>query len=673
MILKRMTLTNFRQFAGVQNITFGQNDSNVTVLYGENGRGKTSLFRAVMFGLFGERKLSQDGAVSEKEINLVSLHALHQDDKPVTTTVEIELMHGNCDFIITRKLIGMRQGDKILEELSECKLIRKDQKGNSKVIDDPDDILLNIQGILDSRVKEYFLFDGEKIEQLTRADVEQRKVIAKGIRNLLNVDALEKAIDITGKLRRNLNKELESTATGDLAKLIRSLNENRDRQDEISKSLESSEEEIDNGALEIRRLDKELQQYNEIKHFIESRKQAEKDKADKEEELMGLLAEMRTITGTTSFLLVEDVIDTVAKDIDRRIKKGEIPPEMRADFVESLLVEGKCICGRPIKQGSHEYNEISQWKTKVSGPSTSNHILELHTTLTGLCARCKDFGFKFETYAQKYALAKHDFERSTDRISDLQEKIGTSERKDAVHFEVLREKSIAHLAEIKAKKIRLDEELAFLKEEEQRITIEKQAKEREVGFINELTQRSKLVEDTHNALHSIFNRFAEEIKVKIGESASSFFQNFLDEQGKRNLSRIVVNSDYSLQVIDRWENPFLANISAGQRQIMSISFIAALAMAAAGGNILEMPFFMDTPFGRLSDSHRKNLIAKLPELCSQWILLATDTEFRITEASLLKDSGKWGRFYQLKSEPDGSTKIKERDIEEYRTILKERK
>jgi DNA sulfur modification protein DndD len=40
-----------------------------------------------------------------------------------------------------------------------------------------------IDSILDRRVKDYFLFDGEKIERLTRASIEQRREISAGIRN----------------------------------------------------------------------------------------------------------------------------------------------------------------------------------------------------------------------------------------------------------------------------------------------------------------------------------------------------------------------------------------------------------------------------------------------------------------------------------------------------------
>ncbi len=78
---------------------------------------------------------------------------------------------------------------------------------------------------------------------------------------------------------------------------------------------------------------------------------------------------------------------------------------------------------------------------------------------------------------------------------------------------------------------------------------------------------------------------------------------------------------------------------------------------------------MDTPFGRLSSEHRGNLIEKIPEFCAQWILLATDTEFRKQEATMLMKGGCWGKFYMLKGKGIGTTEIQERNISDAQSIL----
>ncbi len=72
MKLLKLCLKNFRQFKGAQELEFaapaGGRRENVTVVFGENERGKTGIFRAIMFCLYGDQQLSQDEQVDQKEI-----------------------------------------------------------------------------------------------------------------------------------------------------------------------------------------------------------------------------------------------------------------------------------------------------------------------------------------------------------------------------------------------------------------------------------------------------------------------------------------------------------------------------------------------------------------------------------------------------------------------------
>ena len=50
----------------------------------------------------------------------------------------------------------------------------------------------------------------------------------------------------------------------------------------------------------------------------------------------------------------------------------------------------------------------------------------------------------------------------------------------------------------------------------------------------------------------------------------------------------------------------------------------------------------------------------VPGKAAQWVLLATDTEFRIEEAQLLDATGAWGKLYFLEADEQGNTVIRER-------------
>lgn len=676
MILQKLSMKNFRQFKGEQQIEFASenrvNGKNVTVIFGENGRGKTGIFRAIMFCLYGEHRLTQDEEVSQKELYLVNTDALYEavkDGKPANSYVELDFSHKDEQFTIKRSLLGMMDGNERIEQFDKYTLSYKKEDGNTHNVYDPEEIKARINAILDKNVREYFLFDGEKIQRLTLASLEQRKEIAKGIRNLLNVDALEKAIRATQKLKKELNQEISKRATGEYGQVVCKLNELDEKRNNLKDNIKQLEEEYSISQIEKKKIDKKLDEYQEIRHLLDERADAEEKLIFHKEQARNLLSEMKTKTGKASMLLISSTIDRIFALINQKKQKGEIPSEIRKDLIDKILTEKKCICRRNVLPWSEEFKEIINWKNKTCEFELESSALEVWRYLGIIISHRDDISSSIEILLQKYAVCKNDIEKLFSKIDTLNNLIGTSERRDAVELEKNRENIEKKQIKNEAERIKLKDNLNIV-ESEYSLLLEKRRKlEKEENIKTELSQRACLVEDTSKSLQTIYKEFTDEIKLKIALEATNFLSQLLDKEGRETLHQILVNDDYSLQITDRWGKPFLANISAGQRQIMSISFIAALAKVASANRILEMPLFMDTPFGRLSSEHRKNILEKVPSFCAQWILLATDTEFRKQEALLLRRDGRWGKFYLLKSDGPGVTVISQRDVEYAHSML----
>ena len=69
MIIKRMTLRNFRQFIGEQTIVFSTDaERNVTVLIGRNTAGKTTFVRAFEWILYNDKNGFDDKILLNKNI-----------------------------------------------------------------------------------------------------------------------------------------------------------------------------------------------------------------------------------------------------------------------------------------------------------------------------------------------------------------------------------------------------------------------------------------------------------------------------------------------------------------------------------------------------------------------------------------------------------------------------
>ncbi len=674
MILHKMTLDNFRQFRGKQEIEFSSpttDNTNVTVVFGENGRGKTGLFRAIMFCLFGERRLSQDGDVKREELQLVNVSALEANPgQPVRTVVELEFTHREQTYRLRRAILGMQDGNRVIEEEDEKRLFVTPADGNTQPVP-VTEIDAVIDSILDRRVKDYFLFDGEKIERLTRASIEQRREISAGIRNLLNVDALETAIKAVKRVTQNLEKELSSSSHEDLSRLMKLLGDNEEEQARSRKRLDELADEISHARQEIEKTDKELEKFNEIRHLLERRKSLEQDLQGQERQAADALNEMRNLVCKASALIVAPTVINVFSHIESQKQKGEIPSEIRRDLIERILTEKRCICGSEICEGTETYSHIIDWLKRTSDVSTQDAALNLWRYLSEVRNHFSDDADLVEKRLQQYGNINSSIANINRSLDNISNQIGTSERQDATKLDEHRKKLNDSIISLEADARVSQNQLEQLQQEEGRLRALLKEEKLKVGLNDELSRRSILARDTQDALNDVYNQFTREIKILLGESATELFRELLDKEGRGNLRTIVVNDDYSLQVLDRYKKPFLANISAGQRQIMSISFIAALARTAARGEHIEMPLFMDTPFGRLSYEHRQNLINQVPTFASQWILLATDTEFRRQEAQLLKSSGKWGKFFMLRPTDDGNTEIVEQKIDAAQAILRD--
>lgn len=674
MILHKMTVENFRQFRGkhvLEFVTASQDQANVTVIFGENGRGKTGLFRAIMFCLFGERRLSQDGDVPHDELQLVNISALVQNPgQPVRTVVELEFTHREQTYRLRRAILGMQDGERIIEEEDEKRLFVTPADGNTHPVPTTE-IDAIIDSILDRRVKDYFLFDGEKIERLTRASIEQRREISAGIRNLLNVDALETAIKAVGRVAKNLDKELSSSSHEELSRLLKRLGDNEDEQARSRKRLDELADEIRLARQEIDKTDKELNKFNEIRHLLERRKSLEQELHDFEQQAEEALKEMRNLVCKASALIVAPTVINVFEHIEHQKQKGEIPSEIRRDLIERILTEKQCICGSEVCEGSDAYSHIIDWLKRTSDVTTQDAALNLWRYLSEVRNHFSDDADLVEKRLQQYGNIRSAIANLNRSLENVSNQIGTSERQDATKLDEHRKKLQEGIIGLEANARIAQTQIEQLQQENERLRALLKDEKLKVGRNDELSRRSILARDTQDALNDVYKQFTREIKDLIGESATQLFRVLLDKEGRENLRTIVVNADYSLQVLDRYKKPFLANISAGQRQIMSISFIAALAKIAARGNKIEIPLFMDTPFGRLSYEHRQNLINQVPTFASQWILLATDTEFRRQEAQLLKNSGQWGKFFMLRATTDGNTEIVEQDIGSALAILRD--
>lgn len=677
MILSKMTLCNFRQFKGKQSIVFTdtypcKKSDCITVIYGENGRGKTGIFRALMFGLYGDSILSQDEQTKKTDIKLVNRHMVElETEETVKAFVDISFYHNDQVYNIYRELFGCKNKEgKIVEQLGDARLNVQDQTGNTKSYDDLDEISTKINNVLSKDVREHFLFDGEKIARLTLANKEQQNEVSNGIKSLLNINDLEKSIKASTTLSRKVNNDLEAKSSGELQKTMESIRNIEDSITENEFKISDINDEILLCEKEKRDIDEKLNEYQEIKDLIDERSALEVEIIELEKTIDDIKFNCASQTHNISFSLVEQTLKSIYNIVDSQRQRGELPPLLRADLIESLLEKGECICGRELLSDSEPFKCLLEWLKKLPKGTETDASLDIWKELNLITANIPDHLREAKAYLHKYTDKEEEVNHYKERLDYIAYQIGNGERKDAANLENQRKIIEDKHIKLGSESLKLQDAIKESNNKLSELNKDRERLEKEEEKKNILVRRAKMIRTIKETLISVSDSFKHEIAKKLGNISTNIMKELLDEEGRKNLKRIIVAENYSLQMIDQWDEYFLANISAGQRQIMSIAFITALAKLAAGDGVFEMPLFMDTPFGRLSREHRVNLIKKIPTLSSQWILLATDTELRREEGQALINGNCLSNFYKLVVQEDGTTTIKKQELENIPSLLK---
>lgn len=670
MKLHKIELLNFRQFKGSQFIEFSYGDKkNVSVVYGENGRGKTGIFRALMFCLYGDRSLSQDELSGEKKnigLLLVNEVLLKENrGNSVKASVLITFSHKNRKYEIKRSISGlMKEDSEIIQDNSiDVELQITDENGNSLPPEtDPEKVKAQIQDILNSRLRDYFLFDGERIERLTRNTRERREEVQKGIRTLLDLDAMELSIHGLEKLNSKIEKEIKHKSTGklqiiseiiiDLNKTIEDLKERQDNDIQESKRLEHH----------IKKISDKISENEETAEQEKKRQRLINDKSEKIVEREQNKIELAEQLNKSSQLVANEIIVQLQEELDLHREKGELPPAIRKEFVENLLSLEKCICGTSLDDNHFKEREyLKSFMEKTFKPGLGKQSEDLLHRLNRITSTHELLSDKFNRLLMKH-------KKINDEISDLESKItilGDELGSGGTSIDDLIQERTESEGELQRLRVDIDRRIDEIKDaEEDREEKNKEATvlKKQQTHLRNLTAKQELTEETTHKLNDIYNSFAEEVKIQLAEKSTENFSKLADDETLKDIKTINIDDNYMLDVLNWSGQRRLGEISAGQRQIVSLAFIMSLIQVAGD---LEVPLFMDTPFGRLSGKHRDHLIEKIPQMASQWVLLATDTEFTGVEVDVLRGTNAWGKIYELHKEDEGYTKIIERHVAEF--------
>jgi DNA sulfur modification protein DndD len=617
---ERITVEDFGPYKGRQQLQF-PTGPGVVVLYGDNGRGKTSLLNAFRYALFGHVRREGD--------ENVALHSIPNYETVRETgshgfKVVLEFSFDGAQYELTRQTKarpGIEPSSDV--DYNETKILRR----NGDTLG-PAELTTELSRIMPEEVSRFFLFDGELLreyEELLRRDSKLSEQIKDSIERILGVPVLKHA-------RTDIYAQLESARKESRAVAAR------------SKEGETIAAELENLAAEKAHLEGELERF--------------------QQDFKSLIGEKADLDGDIKkYTQVKSRMER-RQDLERRLKEAEVQEEELRERLRLAMEDAwKDILYQKVKSvREHIEEEIDTLRRKAKA---GEHFETLKRALEGTCPTCNQSvtgraqeGVRIALEAVRANVASEgEIERErilTRRESRLRSfspsdtrtsarEISRSLAEAIVRKETLRDdlrELRAQLADWKDAEARIGktfdrfeaciEEMQIVENGIERCRKEIHAKQETTKALeNKLSQignadisASQARVDLYKALFELFeegiSRYRDALRKEVESDASALFVQLKHEEGYTGLR---INSNYGLNIVldDEHEIP---GHSAGERQVVALSLMGALQRNAT----LQGPIIMDSSFTRLDGKHKRNLLGSLNQLSPQVMLLVFEDE-----------------------------------------------
>lgn len=627
MKLRRLRLENFRQFKGVQEIEFAQDkQKNVTLIWGANGAGKTTLLNAFTWVLYNQ--FTKD---FEKPSHLANQDVWAELDPGSQVLVGVELEFENAGQIFTASRSSVYRkgeaGNTIVEEEGRPALLYIDETGRSQKSGNPDD---HLRQILPERLHSFFFFNGERIEHLVQASAYEE--IEDAIKTILGLKVVERAIKHLPNAAKKFEQELRAHGTDEQREIASKLDDLDSQLEDAQAERSESEKRATVWQDEMDAIDKKLRGTEEAREHQRRRDELNSQEAQQTEDIDKLNERIGRSVRERGFLAFGAGLFERTREqfVDKREKK-ELPAPVKRDFIEDLLSDEVCICGASLAPGTAGHEHIVAWRQRAGLAEVEQRWTELHahadlflSQRTELAADLQSLLTDRQGAVDRRQRVREELSElslslqntTKDNIDELESKRVSAERKkdDEIRQQGRLEKSIDDL---RSKKADLEADLKRAESVEAKAEL---ARRRLTVTRDALSTLEKVYGIRTDQTRSDLDAKIKEVYQKIS------FKDYVPE----------VSATFQLNLVHAKNGEPVAK-STGENQILSLSFVGALASIArsrfeetkgavsaqgeARGGIF--PIVMDAAFGSLDMNYRREVALGLPSLAEQVVVIVS--------------------------------------------------
>lgn len=716
MKINSITINNFQSYYGEQTIEFGD---GLNLIIGNGGKGKSKLFNAFYWVLFGKIYVTSEGWCTTDNLYQSSHKALHnyeyfnkkalseaKVDGKISCSVQLELEDdkGN-NYIIERQASTIRQPQSEWDKPESWSLpvaslkVTYDVPTGTKTVNG---IIADgvVSDLFPEGIRGYIWFQGESLDSLI--NFRNRQNLKEAVRHISYYPFYEKLTAIIGEAKNKIAKQevrkltevnKQNNEAKALLARIRMLRERIQIEEENKKKHQQNIE-----IIQVALADDEskMEGLAGFSNLISDYDNCEKEIIRLNNRLTELDTEQRRLLPSLWLLRgIDGMIEQSKQIISSHVEEESSLPEKkyidepsRIKLEEILNKDHRCfVCGSPVdeahphavewimnrlKMQEEYYKELEDYRNNMEFSKQFNMFVGkiqdypdyLLRSLKGIDKQFQDIADdeeKLMALRKKQHDKKNELEK---KIEDVKRKYGVDPHKEASNVPRLTTSIKASRSNLEKEKKLLNSCISTIKE----YNLNLEEAERNLGASSGTSAITKVAETEWKNI-SIFlesicrdvqEKARKELISKIQIRANEFYDKFT-EHDRGYKGRIEINDDYTIS--------FDAGLNTSHEDRKKMSVINALLSLNQEAIGTYYPFISDAPTSSFDPSTTHKYLMGIKDIFHQTIIMTKDVEIGSDKYNDLIKQDKVSRVFQLDTQSYRSDS-KKPEIWEVSTIVK---
>ena len=640
MIFERIEIDNFLCYYMDNELAFG----DTTLIIGQNNTGKSKLFDALNWGLFGRAYHTETETWRDPNewklngLDLINRRALKeaQNGSDLCAQVTLYIKCGDIGrFEIQRSLhTNIAKSGSWAPCTGSLNLFHITTSGDTRVYKDSEaqsQIYLEIAPI---NLQPYFLFQGESVSQLLK--LSDKQSYGKAINEMARIDVLEETERISKNVRDFMSRKLREAKSTDeknaglmnkLADDIASLDERMEKAEDEKLQEKEEYQEICQSITSVKA---DLSKYEEYSKKLNQKDREQDVLREKEKHHEAHIATAEKHIPEWVTVSAVPLLKEFRKMYDRLHTARLVPQPVDASYLREILEGSTCkICNRELDETSIAH--VRQLLEKIESTKAVEALRDIYTLNGSHIENIDRVMADIREWSLQKAGLYEECQQHDRLVDQLRKELDQLQPSDKEPKEIRdqfanNKRLLSNLERAKTTKeisiANLDKDTAIWKQD---LAIKKtQRKQLSVSFGNEKeVWCHEIGESLYEAAKGIKDEYRKRIADGIQSKANQYFQEMTAKnQAAVGTLKMDLNSG-GVSMVNEQEEP-IDNVNQATRVSMQLSFVAGLLSEAGEALGTFFPFVADAPVSSLGGDNKLAAVESMANAFEQAIIIIKD-------------------------------------------------